>query len=1059
MSPWAFAVRRWQFTLVVFGLLIALGFASLQNVPRSEDPTFDFPAVTITAVYPGADPQDMERAVVEPIEDALSSLDVVKKLQSSALDGVATIHVEFFYGGDNTEKQDEAIRELNRIRADLPVQLARLEVRRGNPGRVNILKMALVSETADYRTLKEKAEDLQDLLETVSGVRQAEIWAFPEPEVRVAVDLQRLASQGVTLSRLEQAIRGENLSIPGGAVDVGVRRYNLKTTGSLDSLAEIENIVVASAAGRTVRVRDVAEVSWATAERSYLGRYGSPEGGARRAVFVTASQKDNRNIFETRAAIDAKVDEWAKTLPSEVVLERGYDQSRNVASRLGRLALDFMIAVGLVMLTLLPLGLRAAGVVMISIPLSLAIGISALYFTGFSLNQLSIAGFVVALGLLVDDSIVVVENIARWVREGHDRVEAAIRATDQIWLAVLGCTATLLFAFLPLMFLPEGAGQFIRSLPAAVLFTVAASLFVALTVIPFLASRMLRGNRPRIRKGGALQPLRDRTSAFNARFDALADRVLERVMGAIHRFYGPALRWALAKPRLTLAGAAAVFLLSLGTVPLIGFSLFPTADIPQFMVRIEAPDGASVEETDRAARVVEAALAQRPEVKRWFAHVGHGSPFIYYNVFPTSTVANYSEIFVELDEWDPRTSPALLEELRAEFRRYPAADITVKQFQNGPPVDAPIAIRIVGPELERLREIAARVERAMDAHPGTRDVKNPVRLLRTDLDLGIDTEKAGLLGVPPVEADRTVRLAIAGLSAGRFREKDGDEYDIVLRLPMGDRPTIDALDAIEVNSVNGQQVPLRQISSPRFETADSLITRYNRERQVTVSAYVKPGFNTAEVTRQVRAELERIQLPAGYRLDVAGEAEAQQESFGGILPAVLVAVFGILAVLVLEFGSFRSTLIVAGVVPLGITGALLALLVTGNTLSFTAIIGMIALVGIEIKNSILLVDFTNQLREDGMALDAAIEKSGEIRFLPILLTSLTAIGGLLPLAVQGSGLYSPLAIVIIGGLISSTLLARLVTPVMYKLLPPGIEARREPETPPVPGLTGDPAHV
>jgi multidrug efflux pump subunit AcrB len=902
--------------------------------------------------------------------------------------------------------------------------------------------MALVSDTADYRTLKEKAEDLQDLIETVPGVRQSDYWALPEPEVRVAVDLQRMAAQRVTLGALEQAIRGASATIPGGAVEVGPRRFNVRTSGGIDSLDRVADTVVAAADGRVVRVRDVAEVGWATAEHAYLGRYGAGADGARRAVFVTANQKEGQNVFAVRDAIYAKVADWERTLPPDVRLERGYDQSRNVAYRLDRLGTDFAIAVSLVLLTLLPLGLRAAGVVMISIPLSLAMGVAALWFAGFGLNQLSIAGFVLALGLLVDDSIVVVENVARWVREGYDRVEAAVRATDQIFLAVLGCTATLLLAFLPLLFLPEGAGQFIRSLPAAILFTVAASLVVALTVIPFLASRMLRSNRPRVRKGGRLQPLRDAFARFNDRFDAFADRVLAKVMAGIHRFYRPALHWALAKPKRTLAGAAAVFVLSLGIVPVIGFSLFPTADIPQFMVRVQGPEGGSVAETDAAVRFVEAELARRPDVKRWFSHVGHGSPFIYYNVVPTATIANYGEVFVELVRWDADASPRLLEELRAAFDAYPAARITVKQFEQGPPIDAPIAIRIIGPELERLRALAAQVETVIESNAATRDVDNPVRLLRTDLDLGIDPQKAALLGVPPVEADRTVRLAIAGLPAGTLREPDGDEFDVTLRLPMAERPTIDALDAIEVNSVTGRPVPLRQLATPRFATATNEITRYNRERSVTVSSYVRPGFNTGKVTAEIVDALRAIDLPPGYRFEIAGQAEAEAESFGGIGPAVLVAVFGILAVLVLEFGSFRSTLIVAGVVPLGLTGALVALLVTGNSLSFTAVIGLIALVGIEIKNSILLVDFTNQLREDGVPLDEAIERAGEIRFLPILLTSATAIGGMLPLALQQSGLYSPLAIVIIGGLISSTLLARLVTPVMYKLLPPAVQPRR-----------------
>jgi multidrug efflux pump subunit AcrB len=857
-------------------------------------------------------------------------------------------------------------------------------------------------------------------------VRTAETWAYPATEVRVAIDLERLAHAGVTLGQITQAIQGQNANIPGGAVDVGLRRFNLRTSGSYTSLDGVANTVVGGAPGRIVRVRDIADVSWSTAEHAYTGRLNG-----HRAVFVTANQKDGTNIFKVRDGIYDKLGEFERALPPGVSLDRGFDQSRNVKHRLDRLGTDFAIAVGLVLLTLLPLGLRAAGVVMISVPLSLAIGLALLYLTGFGLNQLSIAGFVLALGLLVDDSIVVVENIARYVRNGYSRVDAAIRATDQIYLAVLGCTATLLLAFLPLLFLPEGAGQFIRSLPAAILYTVIASLFVALTVIPFLASRMLRS-------GTAPRPS-NRLMAWVAHFDAVADRLLERIMRAIHAVYGPALRWALGHPLKTLAVAAALFGVGLATVPLIGFSLFPAADVPQFIVKVDAPNGASIAETERALTVVEAELARHPEVKRWFTHVGHGTPFVYYNVFPVGRSAHVGEVYVELQSFDTKHTPKLLDDLRVRFAEYAAAEISVKQFQQGPPIDNPVAIRIVGPEIDGLRRLAASVEQVLRDTPGTRDVKNPVRLLRTDLDLGIDTEKAGLFGVSSFEANRTVRMAVAGYTAGQLRARNGDEYDITLRLPMQGQQTLDAIDRINVASITGRQVPLREFARPRFESVPNSITRYNRERQVTVSSEVRAGYNTAKVTGEVERRLRSLELPPGYRFVIAGEREAQTESFGGLLPAVLVAVFGILAVLVLEFGSFRSTLIVATVIPLGVTGALFALLLAGYTLSFTSIIGMIALVGIEIKNSILLVDFTNQLRAQGRPLDEAIESAGETRFLPILLTSATAIGGLLPLAVQGSGLYSPLAVTIIGGLISSTLLARLVTPVMYKLLPPVVE--------------------
>ena len=1014
MRIWAFAVRQWQFTLVLFGLLVAVGLNSYVNMPRAEDPSFSFPAVTITVGYPGADPAEIERVLIDPIEEALNELDDVKKVVSFANDGLGLVHIEFHYVGDPEKKQDDVIREFNRLRPQLPADLKYIDIRRAGPARVNILQSALVSDTAPWRELEKWAGELEDRLERVPGVRQSESWAYPTSEIRIAVDLDRLGRTAVTLQQLATAVQAENTSIPGGSVDAGARRYDLKTTGSFHSLQEIEDTVVGATRGRIVRLRDVATVSWATGEHTYLGRYNG-----HRAVFVTASQKDNQNIFKVRAGIDAVFDAYEKDLPQSIRLERGFDQSRNVDRRLTRLGHDFAIAIALVMITLLPLGLRAAGVVMLSIPLSLAMGLSALYFSGFSLNQLSIAGFILALGLLVDDSIVVVENIARFIRMGHSRREAAILATDQIALAVLGCTATLLLAFLPLLFLPEGPGAFIRSLPAAVMMTVIASMLVAYTIIPFLSSHFLRNPGPPT--GGRME-----------RFDAMADRLLHGTMRTIHRVYGPALKWALARPKRTLSAL----------VPVIGVSVFPTADVPQFLVRVNAADGASLADTDRALRFVEAELGQHPEIKQWFTNVGHSQPFIYYNTFPSGTSADLGEVLVELHAFDPRRSPKLFDELREKFRGYAGARITVKQYENGPPVDAPVAVRITGPELATLRRLAGELEVLLKQQPGLRDVNNPLYLRRTDLNLGIDPSKAALLGVSSVEADRTVRIAVAGQPLGRFRESDGDEHPIMLRLPIEERPTLALLQQIRVNTVTGQQVPLSAISNPHFESAPNVINRYNRERQVTISAYTRTGYATDKVTRSLLKQMDQsFTLPPGYRITVAGEVEAREEAFGGIGTAFLVAAFGIMAVLVLEFGSFRSTLIVATVIPLGVTGALLALLFTGYTLSFTGLIGLLALLGIEIKNSILLVDFTNQLRAEGVGLDEAIEQAGTIRFFPILLTSATAIGGLMPLAVQGSLLYSPLAIVIIGGLLSSTLLARLVTPAMYKLLPPDVKLK------------------
>jgi multidrug efflux pump subunit AcrB len=477
-------------------------------------------------------------------------------------------------------------------------------------------------------------------------------------------------------------------------------------------------------------------------------------------------------------------------------------------------------------------------------------------------------------------------------------------------------------------------------------------------------------------------------------------------------------------------------LLSALLVPVLGSSLFPKADTPIFLVQVETPTGTSFSATDKAAQFVETEIRKMPGVRSVFTNIGRGNPQVYYNHIQRSETSSYAEVFVVLDKYDTRRTPKQIDELRSRLDGYPGARISVREFVNGPPVSAPIAVRIVGPDIEVLDKLAGQIERLIEDTPGTRDVRNPLKFPRTNIKIEADTAKAALLGVPAVEIDRAMRLAISGLPAGTYKDIDGEQYPIVVRTPLEGRPSLEAIEAARVISVTGESLPLSQVASIEFEPAPVLISRYDRQRAVTINSDVQRGENTGKVTAAVVSRLDDMEWPRGYRYVLGGDAEAGADAFGGIGTAIIVALFGIFAVLVLEFGSFRSTLIVLTVVPLGIFGGMLMLLLTKNDISFTAAIGFIALIGIEIKNSILLVDFTNQLREEGVPLDEAIEQAGEIRFLPILLTSATAIGGLLPLAAQNSGLYSPMAWVIIGGLITSTLLARLVTPVVYKLIPP-----------------------
>lgn len=1012
LNPAAFFVRRWQFTLVAFALLALLGVNSLLSIPRAEDPHFPIPFVIVHAVLPGATPQEMEQLVAKPIEDALDGLDEVKAVRSANLDGATVLQVEFTWNVDPERKYDQVVREVNALRGSLPQGLTRLEIQRARTTEVAIFEAAVVSDTLPMRRLEKVAHRLRDRLNRIPGVREAKYWGAPQSEVRVAVDLGKLAQLKLPATAVADALRGAGAEAPIGAIHAGDRRFDVKSGGAFNSLDAIGAVPVASPNGEVVHVRDVAAVSWETDEPQHLTWFNGKRG-----LFLTATQKDGADVGAITKEVRAVLDEFEKTLPGGVKIQRGFFQTNNVDHRLGALYRDFAIALGLVLLTLLPLGFRAGVIVMLSIPLSLLMGLTALEAFGYGLNQLSIAGFVLALGLLVDDSIVVTENIARRLREGEDRTAAAINGAAQIALAVVGCTACLLLAFLPLMALPEGSGAYVRSLPVSVLCTIAASFIVALTVIPFLASRLLP--RHESHEGNAL---------------------LQAVNAGIHGFYRPILHSALARPWLSLGIILGLCLLTFPMLKAIGSSLFPPSETPEFLVRIETPEGSAQAQTGRALKAVEAALSKEPEVA-WFAgNLGRGNPQIFYNLPQRETNPTYAEAYVGLKAWTPGESERLLDKLRTEFARYSGAKITIDTFENGPPIEAPIAIRLSGDNLQVLKALAARTEAILNDTPGARDVFNPLRVDRTDLNLGLDEAKAATLGVPAGAVRRLARLALSGEDTARFRDDDGDDYPIKVRLPMtstslGSRNDLSALRNIYVPSGRGEATPLSTVATPVLQSSPAKIDRYNRVRTVTVTAYVQTGSLTSAVTKTALDRLNRdLQLPPGYKLAVGGQAEAQSSSFAGLGAAILVATLGILAVLVLEFGRFQSALVVAGITPLGMFGAVTALWLTGNSLSFTAAIGIIALMGIEIKNSILLVDFTEQLRREGALLRDAIERAGEVRFLPVLLTSVTAIAGLTPLALEHSGLYSPMAIAIIGGLLSSTLLSRIATPVMYWLV-------------------------
>lgn len=1011
-----FFVKNYQFTLVLFTALLVLGVNSLLNMPRAEDPPFGAPIFTVVAIYPGTSPTDMEQLVVDPIEEELYKLTDIKKITTTIKDGLAVFMVEFNFGVDVDNKNNDVIREINKIRGDLPSGIISLDVKKAASSDVAILQTALTSETATFQELEAHSERLEKDIERIKDVKWVEIQGVPLYSTRIELDLDKLATYKIGLNQVIGLLQANNINIPGGDIDLGKRKYNIKTQSEFKSIEDIANTVVKTTAdGKITKLKEIANVYNSDEDTEHIVRQDG-----KRAIWVLTAMKDRKNIIKVRSQIQEVIQKFEKTLPKHIKMVQAFDQEVGVKKRLGGLGRDFAIAIFLVMLTLLPLGTRASLTVMISIPLSLSIGLFMLDLLGYTLNQLSIVGMVIALGLLVDDSIVVVENIERYMRGGATAKDAAVSATNHILVAIFGCTATLLLAFLPLANLPEGSGDFIRSLPMAVMLTVLSSLFVSITIIPFLSSILLKAHE------------KDSHSEGNFFFRAFKKY--------INSPYQKLLIWCIAHPWKTLIIAAIVFICSLQLVPILGFSLFPASEKPIITVDIQTEPGSNIEHTNKIAHKIEQFIISKKEVKRVSTNVGKGNPRIYYNEFQKQNAGNIAELAVFLD--DEAHVPEIANfaaKLSEELKQYPGAIVQVKRFQQGPPITAPIEMRIQGANLDTLEKIGKSVETLMKKMGGTKYVTNDLKYERADINIDIDREKAGLYGLTSGEIAKTVRMAIAGLDIGDLRDGDGDEKSIKITIGQNKENAIDNFNRINITSFSGALVPLKNVATISFKPSAPIIRHFNKERFALVNSFVQPGYNTEKLTDEILEKIDNeIKLPQGYKLVAAGERESREESFGGLGTIIILTVFGLLAILILEFRTFKSTLIVLSVIPMGIIGALLALFFAGETMSFVATVGIIALAGIEIKNSILMVDYTNGLRAQGKPLYEAVLDGAETRFLPILLTSLTAIGGLTPLVLEASPLISPLAIVLIGGLISSTLLSRLVTPVLYYLIPPKI---------------------
>mgnify|MGYP000010201907 FL=1 len=1007
------AIDNAQFTLTIFILLVLVGVVSYLNMPRSEDPQFDLPVTLIEVVYPGASPSDIETLVVDPLEQEISDIENIKKIEAKIHNGAVRITIDFLYGTDGETAFNKVKQAVSTVRPRLPAGVAELLVLKATPSSVAIMQLALWSEPTNYKTMELHAKLLEKRLETIASVRKASIWGYPRQIVAIDIKLPLLKHYGLALTDITQVLQGRALNITPGFVDASTRRFNVKASGNFTQLVDIENTVISNSnmasANGVLTVKDIATISFTDAEPSYLAYFDDTP-----AIFITIEQREKTNIFVLTDQINQELEEFEQSLPNGVKLAKLFQQADSVNVRVNGFFDNLtqgLVIVGL--MALLFLGIREALVVILAIPISFLMAIGWLDFSGYGLQQMSIVGLIIALGLLVDNAIVVTESVHRESKLGTDIKEAAASGTSKVAWAIASGTITTMLAFLPMLMIQSSTGDFIRSMPVTVVLVLFASLLVALTLTPLLASKLLvvieKGAKPEKVKFNTLQHYANK----------FAEQTYSNTLTVLMRYKAGVIVMSL----LMLVAMFSLF----GQV---GVSLFPKAEKPMLLINVTTPANSSLAYTDEVLQQVRLHVKQYELVDKVALNIGNSNPRIYYNEVPKRGMIRLGQALLVLKDYQADEVTSLVKRLRDDFNSWQQAEITVKEFTQGPVTDQVIAIRLLSESLTDLEQVANDLSAKMRELSGVVNIDNPIGMANTELALTIDYQQAALSGVSVERLDKTISTLLSGTTIGQFNDINGEDYPIMI---LQKHPNIESLSAIEISNNRGVSIPLEQLATMELQKGGSDFFHYQKLRMAKVSADVETGFSVGEITEQLVSYLEQYDLPAGMHFTLGGEEESRQKAFAGLTQVMLITAMGIFAVLVLQFKSILQPMIIFSSIPFAMAGSIIGLYLTGLSFSMMAFVGLISLFGIVVNNAIILIDSTNVNLRLGLDKRSAILHASTVRFTPILLTTLTTIGGLIPLTLYGGSLWQPLGVVLISGLCISALSSFLLVPILTEL--------------------------
>ncbi|MEW6050586.1 MAG: efflux RND transporter permease subunit [Candidatus Zixiibacteriota bacterium] len=1014
------AIKRPVFTTMMMLALVVLGYTALTSLAVEEMPKVDFPYVTVQTVYPGAAAETIETEVSKRIEDAVNQISGVRNITSRSQEGYSLVFIEFQLEKDVYDAANDVREKVAGIRGDLPEEIEEPVVSQYDPQARPVLSLT-VSGSRPAREITELAKNLiKKRLETVTGVGQVLLIGGSEREVLVALNPERMESYDVSVADVQDAIRAANLEVPGGRVDEKSREYLVRIMGRIDNVSQFNNVIIKNRQGVQVRLQDIGRAVDTTVEQRSLSRFNDKP-----AVSLGLSKQSGANVVDLAHEARKVIAELKSEVPPDIKIEVVADDSEFIEESIAEINFNiiFGMLLAVIVLYLFLLDFRPTIIAGLSIPISLIATFTVMKMLGFTVNFMTLLGLSLAVGMLIDDAIVVIENIYRHIDEGEAAWSAAFTATKEIGLAVMATTFSIVVVFIPVAFMEGIIGRFFYQFGMSVAFAVIISLFVAFTLTPMLSARWLH-------KHGDAGPGAHLESGFWRRFHGALgywNRAFDWFKPKYHGLLAASLR----RRWVVMVVAVLSFAGALGTTLFLGSEFLTESDRGQFAIGVSTPPGSTLQQTSDAIASIERIVRVMPEVTSTYVTIGSGNDPV-----------TEGQILLKLVDRAERKLSAkqMMDSVRALIADIPGIETSVSSGEHGGGSNREVEFSVRGEDLDVVRGLARQVQKIVTGVPGTVDIDNSMAEGKPELHVQVDRKAADDLGLNLAAIPMTVRALVEGEVVTRYKEGN-EEYDVRMRLDKPYRASAEDIGRILVESNkdkpdNGKLlVPLNRVATITKRSEIGQYDRFNRQREVRVNWNVTSGAFTGTTSNLVLAEVAKMQVPPGYIIEPTGMEKIRGESFNAIGKALFLAVIFIYLLLASQYESFFDPFSIMLSLPLSLIGAFLGLL--GSSLSIQSLIGIVLLMGLVTKNAILLIDFVKQQRAKGIPRTEAILMAGPIRLRPILMTTFAMVFGMLPLATglgPGGEFRAPMARAVIGGVISSTLLTLVVVPVVYTLI-------------------------